>query len=73
MDFISNYPSKYTRDHPRFIVSNLKENFISTVMPAKNDTDVVFCLQTYQDLLSCQPRVTVTSCFVYKVFRDFYR
>ena len=22
------------------------------------------------DVLSCQPRVTVTSCFVYKVIRD---
>ena len=29
--------------------------------------------QTYHQLklLSCQPRVTVTSCFVYKVIRDF--
>ena len=24
------------------------------------------------DLLSCQPRVTVTSCFVYKVIMDLY-
>ena len=24
----------------------------------------------YRPLLSCQPRVTVTSCFVYKVIRD---
>ena len=24
------------------------------------------------ELLSCQPRVTVTSCFVYKVIRDLY-
>ena len=23
-----------------------------------------------KDVLSCQPRVTVTSCFVYKVIRD---
>ena len=23
-------------------------------------------------ILSCQPRVTVTSCFVYKVIRDLY-
>ena len=24
----------------------------------------------YKQLLSCQPRVTVTSCFVYKVIRE---
>ena len=26
--------------------------------------------QSHRILLSCQPRVTVTSCFVYKVIRD---
>ena len=25
---------------------------------------------TYESLLSCQPRVTVASCFVYKVIRE---
>ena len=27
-------------------------------------------ISPYWHLLSCQPRVTVTSCFVYKVIRD---
>ena len=33
------------------------------------DKELKKFLQTYH-LLSCQPRVTVTSCFVYRVIRD---
>ena len=32
--------------------------------------DVFFPLKNHKHLLSCQPRVTVMSCFVYKVIRD---
>ena len=30
----------------------------------------IICFITWEMLLSCQPIVTVTSCFVYKVIRD---
>ena len=32
----------------------------------------VKCCSYTGKLLSCQPRVTVTSCFVYKVIRDLW-
>ena len=45
-------------------------NQLASEKPADLD---LHCYQNmiYPWLLSCQPRVTVTSCFVYKVIRDF--
>ena len=39
--------------------------FVLFQLPLKNETTV-----QYRLLLSCQSRVMVTSCFVYKVIRD---
>ena len=40
--------------HTRFIVSDMIEEFSSirtAVLPAKSDSDVMFCLQSYQGLI----------------------
>ena len=43
-------------DYPKFIISNKKEESV-TVLPAKSDSDVVFCLQSYQGLMIDKARV----------------
>ena len=47
-------------------------NSLFIVAPAFCIWSLVCCAVKYSVafLLSCQPRVTVTSCFVYKVIRD---
>ena len=44
----------------------------SRVLEARDAHSILFLTNLWNeaDLLSCQPRVTVTSCFVYSVIRD---
>ena len=66
-----------------FLVLDLSEdvrerwdNFVANQLADMNKKNTVELVRIqissffYPVLLSCQPRVTVTSCFVYKVFRD---
>ena len=50
-----------------FTVSE-KSSYINMELSVPSTLD--FKLGTGEFLLSCQPRVTVTSCFVFKVIRD---
>ena len=45
---------------------------VNSIMEAVNLSQTVLILLTQNAIkvLSCQPRVTMTSCFVYKVIRD---
>ena len=51
--------------HPQFYL-----NKYHTKSPLKNRVLATTYVASPKQLLSCQPRVTVTSCFVYEVIRD---
>ena len=50
-------------------MENFKTGNLSLTLSLKN-IDIFSLSPTFTILLSCQPRVTVTSCFVYKDIRD---
>ena len=72
------YPSGITYrncEHGFGVDGNYWSNDAPTCIPVcKYDLISLFGLSgLYIKLLSCQPRVTVTSCFVYKVIRNYNR
>ena len=56
-------------DHPDINVSNFIVSFKGLQLQYGNQQ--YNTAQRAYNVLSCQPRVTVTSCVVYKVIRDF--
>ena len=63
----ANYLNKIFNQIVPIILVNLLVNLLSTLV---NNTASKIQNHFGPEILSCQPRVPVTSCFVYKVIRD---